>query len=326
MKKVIMMITVLFLSSCKTDKSPIVETNIKTITNENINLIITPDLSNRIEGLYPKPVSDVELITSIYRNYYPDIYRIKHRVMGQEDVIQFKFTNPAIIKKFKINLEGLTMDLSKMNLSQRIDFLANGGNDTALKTVDFEVQNIYTKALENVTGGDVYNYFKKEVTSTLIKKNKDPQIIDDTIIETQQRNIIVLLTDGYIEAGLFGAKNCHDKKCLYLSKVKVNQFRNEFLASGKTDLKDFFKNSGYGIIPIENKNLANTEVFVSEMYDRSLNIKTGSQTVSPNDYEIMQLFWSDWLEKSGVKHYKLLSTANTEEDFLNELKLFIKEG
>ncbi|MHA7944676.1 hypothetical protein ACJOV8_016485 [Formosa sp. 3Alg 14/1] len=319
MKKIIIVLSILLLNSCDVEK--------KTTINEHINLIITPDLSNRIEDLYPKPVSDIELITNIYNNYYPDIYNIGNRVIGQEDIVQFRFTNPTIINDFNINMKNLKMDLSNMNPSERITFLTKGGNKDILSSLDKEVNNIYSKAKENSTGGDIYNYFKKEITPTLIRNTADTLKIDDnTNVLNIQRNIIVLLTDGYIEAGLYGKSNCHEKKCFYLSKDKVNEFRKEFLASGNSNLEDFFKSSGYGIIPIENKNLKNTEVFVSEMYDRSLNRNTGSQTVSPNDFEIMSLFWSDWLEKSGVKHYKLLDTSNSKEEFFEELKAFISEA
>ena len=217
------------------------------------------------------------------------------------------------------------MDLSKMNPAERITFLTKGNYHNMLKSVDIEIKDIYRKAKENTTGGDIYNYFKNEVTSSVVKKTKKPKIAgSDTIIDIE-RNILVLLTDGYVEAGLYGANNCNGNKCLYLSQYRVNLFREEFLASGEKDLKHFFTNSGYGIIPVKNSNMDNMEVFVSEMYDRSLNKKTGSQTVSPNDFEIMKLFWEDWLEKSGVKHYKLLDTSNSKEDFLRELIGFIEE-
>lgn len=217
------------------------------------------------------------------------------------------------------------MDLSDMKPAERITYLTKGTYQNMLKSVDIEIRNIYRKAKENTTGGDIYNYFKNEITSTTIKKTRKPKIVgSDTIIDVQ-RNILVLFTDGYVEAGLYGEKNCIGNKCLYLSKSRVNLFREKFLASGEHNIKQFFRNSGYGIIPVKNANMENMEVFVSEMYDRSLNKKTGSQTVSPNDFEIMKLFWEDWLEKSGVQHYKLLDTSNSKEEFLRELIGFIEE-
>jgi hypothetical protein len=318
MFRIILFISVLFFASCQTER--------KTTTKEHINLIITPDLSNRIEKIYPKPVSDISLIKNIYSSYYPEIYNIKNRVLGQKDVIQFRFTNPAIINKFSVNLNNLKMDLSEMSASDRIDFLINGGSKGVLRSLNTELRDLYANAREHSTGGDIYNYFKKEISPVIVKETQPPKAFDETTIINLERNIIVLFTDGYLEAGLYGDENCFEKQCLFLSKEKVDQFRRAFLSSRNKSLEDFFLKSGYGIIPIENASLKNTEVFVAEMYDRSLNKNTGSQTVSPNDFEILTLFWSDWLEKSGVKRYKLLDISNSKEEFLSELKTFIKEG
>jgi len=317
MKKLILILSVFIFTACSKKG--------KLIVNEHVNLIITPDLSNRIEDLYSKPVSDIALINTVYKNYYPYIYKLKNRILGQEDLISLIFTNPAIISDFRINLRDFKMDLSDMKPAERITYLTKGNYQNLLVAVDSEIRDVYRQAKENTTGGDIYNYFKNEITSALVKKTRKPKIVgSDTIIDVQ-RNILVLLTDGYVEAGLYGEKNCNGNKCLYLSKSRVNLFRKEFLASGEDDLKQFFTNAGYGIIPVKNENMEHLEIFVSEMYDRSLNKKTGSQTVSPNDFEIMKLFWEDWLEKSGVQHYKLLDTSNSKEEFLRELTSFIEE-
>jgi hypothetical protein len=49
------------------------------------------------------------------------------------------------------------------------------------------------------------------------------------------------------------------------------------------------------------------------MYDRSLS-QGGNATVHPTDTEILKLFWSDWLEKSGVKRYELRPLMTTEAE------------
>ena len=100
MNKVILLFGVLLFASCTK--------NGKLIVNEHVNLIITPDLSNRIEDLYSKPVSDVTLINGIYNNYHPAIYNIKNRKVGQKDEIRLLFTNPAIISNFSINLNNIS--------------------------------------------------------------------------------------------------------------------------------------------------------------------------------------------------------------------------
>ncbi|WP_139959497.1 hypothetical protein [Flavicella sediminum] len=299
----------------------------KTQINEHLNIIITPDLSNRItEGMYPKPVKDEQLIESLYKNYYPEFYKINNRVIGQKDKIQVVLTNPSILKESHISLSNFSMDLSKFNPSECIKYLTHGENEEDLARTTIEIQKLYNYAQNNTTGGDVYNYLKKELNSSLVKGAAKPLQLDaNTTVINKYRNIIVLLTDGYIEAGLYGKSNCKGKQCLYLTSKIIADFRKEYLKANTTNLQEFFNKSGYGILPVVNKNLKNCEVLVVEMYDRTLNQKTGSQTVSPNDFEIMKLFWADWLKKSGVQHFKLLDVSTSEAEFLSNLKNFIKE-
>jgi hypothetical protein len=299
----------------------------KTQINEHLNIIITPDLSNRItEGMYPKPVKDEQLIESLYKNYYPEFYTINNRVIGQKDKIQVVLTNPSILKESHISLSNFSMDLSKFNPSECIKYLTHGENEDDLVRTAAEIQKLYSYAQNNTTGGDVYNYLKKELNSSVVKGAAKPVQLDaNTTVINKYRNIVVLLTDGYIEAGLYGKSNCKGKQCLYLTSKIISDFRKEYEQANTTNLQEFFNKSGYGILPVVNKNLKNCEVLVVEMYDRTLNQKTGSQTVSPNDFEIMKLFWADWLKKSGVQHFKLLDVSTSEAEFLSNLKNFIKE-
>lgn len=317
MRYILLIVGVIIFSNCDSKRV--------TTTNEHFNFIITPDLSNRIEEIYKKPILDQDLIVGLYEKYHSNFYNIKNRVIGQKDVIQFRFTNSKIIGDFNIEKSKLKMDLSTYNPKQRIEYLVKGGNKKLIGYVSRETNRIYDLAKNSKTGADIYNFLKKEVTETNIKSIKESKRVNGKKIVEKYRNILILITDGYIEAGLYGEENCLGKKCYYLSKSKVDEFREVFKKDGSSDLREFFQRSGYGIIPIDNPALKNVEVFVSEIYDRTLNRKTGSQTVTPNDFEIIKLFWADWLEKSGIKHYKLLDTSDSQEEFLSELKSFILE-
>jgi hypothetical protein len=248
-----------------------------------------------------------------------------NRAIGQKDEISLVLTNPLIIGQFSIDLNNFTLGLAKMNPSASIEYLTKGGFTKKVTEVEKELDNIYSKAIVNTTGGDVYNYLKEQINSITIKENEAPITINGITVENNYRNIIILLTDGYLEAGLYGKNNCKDKKCYYLDQAKISEFRDAYNKSGETNMKAFFKKSGFGIVPIENKYLNNVEVIVAELYDRSLNKVTGSQTVTPNDLEIIKLFWSDWFEQSGIKHYKLLGLSNSKEDFFENIIQFIEE-
>ncbi|MFI2744241.1 hypothetical protein ACG2LH_16015 [Zhouia sp. PK063] len=296
--------------------------------NEQLNIIVTPDLSNRIESsLYPKPVADTVLINAIYDDYFEKLYHIRKRVLGQKDRISMVFTNPAIINKFDIKANSFTLDLSNKLNADRISYLKGDQYKNDLSKIHKKTAELYHMALKNITGGDIYNYLKEQLNDNNIKSDKAPVIVEGTQIINRERNIVIMFTDGYIEAGLYGNSNCiaGTHKCFYLDKTRIDNFRKEFKKSDYKNLHEFFDNSDYGVVPVDNKVLPNVELLVVELYDRSLNLKTGSQTIVPNDYDILQLFWQDWLKKSGVKHFKLMKYTSSKEDFINSLVGFINE-
>jgi len=51
--------------------------------------------------------------------------------------------------------------------------------------------------------------------------------------------------------------------------------------------------------------------------------QNGNATEDISDMDIIKLFWSDWLTKSGVKKYELYSKAASESEVDNNIKDFI---
>ncbi|WP_143961223.1 hypothetical protein [Litoribacter populi] len=56
--------------------------------------------------------------------------------------------------------------------------------------------------------------------------------------------------------------------------------------------------------------------------DRSLD-KARNVTVFPTDYEILEIFWTNWMEKSGVKRFKMKRTLTSEMDAEQEISGFL---
>ena len=335
-KIVILIVSFFLLTSCGNDlNKKDLAINKSDLNNEKVNnhlnIIITPDLSNRISfHTQNKPVNDTVLIKELLDIYYPDIYKSNNRITGQKDEISFLFTNPTIISKHNINMEDLNINFSDFNDGQRIQYLVSFTKDIPLyeldkKRMNKEVRRIYNNFLINPGGADILNFFNTQMNASKIKKNSNPIKIDQTIVYNNQRNILVLFTDGYIEAGMYGENNCQDKQCVFLDETKVNEFRESYKASGKKNMKIFFEENNYGINPIENDQLKNLEVIVVEMYDRSL-ASSGSQRKIPNDLDILKLFWSDWLEKSGIKKYKLYGTVSSKDEFKKNIISFIEDN
>jgi hypothetical protein len=311
--------------SCKNDLKEEVS---KEIINENLNIILTPDLSNRVKtGLYPKPVSDLDLIGSILNSYYPTLYEYNHRISGQKDVINLAFTNANIIKEYNYKGEYI-IDISNKEEENELYLKTFDGTETQFKkeSITFleSIGELYQKTGVKPAGADISSFFKNKLNN--IVRKDEFAIIDKYNITTKFRNILVLFTDGYVEAGLYGKSNCLDNKCYFLDGVRIDKFRNDYKKNGKgKDLEIFFRENDYGILPVENDNLKNVEVFVCELYDRSLNKRTGSQTIVPNDLDIIKVFWKDWLTKSGFKKFKLVEKVNSIGEFETEFSMFLNE-
>ena len=319
----------LLVTSCKNDVNNNVSKKEK--VNNNLNLIITPDLSNRITiHTKHKPLNDTLLIKTLLNSYYPNIYGSNNRLTGQKDQISFLFTNSTIITEHNINMENLDMDFSEMTDGKRIQYFVSHTESIApfefdKEKMNNEVRKFYNNSYRNVGGADIFNFFNSKIKASKIKKNKKPLKINQTTVYNNQRNILILFTDGYIEAGMSGNENCKNNSCVFLDKKRVDNFRTKFKASAHSDMKAFFEENNYGIEPVKNDLLKDLEVIVVEMYDRSL-ADSGSQRKIPNDLDILKLFWADWLQKSGVKRHKLLGTVNSVDEFEKNIISFIEDN
>lgn len=324
--KVVVYCMLFILFSCGNDVEKVAHK--KAIVTEHLNIILTPDLSNRVQKKrYPKPVSDVHLMGSILENYYPSLYEYDHRISGQKDAIQLAFTNSNIVNEYDFDGEYL-IDINKKEEANPLYLKTFDGTVTQFKkeSIDFiaHIDTLYEKTNLIPAGADIGSFFKNKLNS-IVKKGEFNDV-QGYSISTKFRNILVLFTDGYVEAGIYGSKNCIGNTCYFLDGTVINNFRDDYKVNGKgKPMKDFFKDEGYGIIPIDNENLKDVEILVCELYDRSLNKRTGSQTVIPNDLDIIKLFWEDWLEASGFKRYKLLDKVNSIDEFQNDFKSFIHD-
>ncbi|RXJ51096.1 hypothetical protein [Gelidibacter gilvus] len=330
-KTIFSVCSLFMLMSClehDTNKSVDTASNVNKRTSVNLNIIITPDLSNRVQdNLYPKPVKDIDLISSVFSNYYPTLYEYKHRISKQKDAINLDFTNSNIINDY--DYKGVySFDIYKKEEQNSAYLKTFDGTQTQFekesKNFINDINTIYDKASKKPAGADIFSYFKK--LNTIIKKDILDVEVQNYSIDTKYRNILILFTDGYLEAGLYGERNCIDNKCYFLDGKLISKFRDDFNRNGKgRDLKTFFKEKEYGIIPVENPNLKNVEIFVCELYDRSLDTRSGSQRLIPTDFDIMKIFWQDWLEESGFKNIKIEAKVNSVDEFQTHLMAFINE-
>lgn len=158
----------------------------------------------------------------------------------------------------------------------------------------------------------------------LIKYPERPLTFNKQQYRNVHRNIVVLLTDGYIEAGLSRSQGCDGKQCRYLSGQLIAQFRQAYKSrrDKSESLQAFFNRNLYGITPVSNPHLKNVEVLVLEADDRSLT-RTGNPTLIPADFEIMKLFWEDWMKKSGVRHFEIHPVSRDAKEARDRFLSFV---
>jgi hypothetical protein len=277
------------------------------------NITFAPDLSNRVNpNLYKRPLNDVDLLKILAANLYPNILTEK-RSQYQQDKLLVDFINKGLIGQYSIQTDKLLIDFGRFSSQlARINYIVMDkppkptlGQDISIMTKEFN--RVYNSAIDDNVGADIWTYFDQGIDDKNVLLDELPKQSEGFTYINHYRNILILPTDGYIEAGIFG-------KGFDLAQQTINRFRKAFLASGETDLEKFYrKNPDYHIKAARNPRLKSMEVLVLEMYDRSLT-KSGSATVHPTDMEIMKLFWTDWLSQSGVKHFELHPYANSRAE------------
>jgi hypothetical protein len=321
-RAVIIALFITFLSSCSSGTAENRQrSTISKKAIEHFNIIVAVDLSNRQDPtISPRPLNDERIVKVLLDNVYPTILN-SGRSEGQQDRYTIEVVNKYLLSEFHVNSSALTFDFSKFKRQvDRIDYLRNKlkghtfSKDTAALMREFRA--IRASARAKSYGADIWTFMEEGITRNAVLVTHDNLEYDGESYEVNFRNILIILTDGYIEADLYGAKGCKPEKpkqCYYLSKSRIDEFRKSFLKSGKHNVEAYFPESGYGIVPVDNPVLKDMEVLVLELNDRSKG-KGGNATIHPTDLEIMGHFWTDWLHASSVKKVELWPIMARPED------------
>lgn len=280
------------------------------------NVVFAPDLSNRLNpSLYPKSVNDADIVEGVLKNIWP-ILRLK-RSEGQLDHYNVDFINKGLISMYKVNPESLNIDFQRFERqNDRINYVMSRGVPRTLpgdvSEFMLEYRKFNSKAAKSNNGADIWSYFQSGINERVVLPS-----LTKGKVNHKFRNIMVMFTDGYIEAGIYN-------KGFDLSASKVANFRKAFLKSKEPSMEVFLtKNSHFKITSARNPFLKNLEVIVVEMYDRSLS-KAGAATSHPTDLEIMKVIWTDWLRSSGVKRFELKAAASSQAEAVKYIMSFIK--
>lgn len=241
--------------------------------NTNLNVSLLLDLSDRINPeKYPNPAMeyyqrDVAYIATVSEAFKSHLANKKVRQIN--DRIQLFFepepSNPEI-NRMSHNLK---YQLTRMNVTNEI--LSDLSD-----TYQTEPLKIYELAIKDnhYVGSDTWSFFRNKVR--------------DYSIEKEHRNILVILTDGYMYH--MNNRRTEGNKTTFLTP--------EYIRSVKLDSPEWatvFKNEEYGFIPAT-ENLDDLEILV-----------LGINPDKKNEYEgeLIKQYWGDWFQKMDVKRFEI---------------------
>lgn len=239
--------------------------------SQNLNISVFLDISDRIDPrTHPNATMeyyerDLGYIQSIEKAFVTHVSNKK--VVLINDALQV-FLDPAPADK-EINqlLTGLRISLNKDNVSKEMI--------TSIGTTYSEYcEKIYKLAIENnnFVGSDIWGFMKNKVK--------------DYCIKPESRNILVILTDGYI----FHKDNKikEGNRSSYITPATIRQ-----LGLMNADWKSKFDQKDIGFITA-NKEINDLEVLV-------LGINPAKN--SPYEQDIIEAYWKKWLDEMGVKKH-----------------------
>lgn len=214
--------------------------------------------------------------------------------------------------------------------SERSDYIyRNKGN----QSLDYDLEKLNTafaslyqdkKKTGSWLPADMWYFFQDKLAFPILDTSAFHYVYNKIPFVNRYKNYVIVLTDGYIEAGRYDGDSSMKSGNIfrYLSSDIVEKFRRNVNAA-RRPMNDFFKQSGYGIMPVSNPSLKDCHVLILEMFDRSV-IK-GYSTKSPKDMEVLKVFWRDWLMKSGLPstNFDVISTMDSPQDVNTVVKQFL---
>jgi hypothetical protein len=277
-KSIIIILFILFIiNGCKTTVE-----NKKLIRPYHLNISVLLDLSDRIDTIkfskqpqqYLRDISAVEIIVKYFKEY---ISQPEKGTFNSNDKLKIYFHPVPNDPEIANIAQKLYIDLEEIDIPEKKKIFKE------LDSVFTEnLKKIYFKTMEEkkYIGSDIWRFMKDEVMMKCIEK------------DTTFRNILIIITDGYIywEHNKLNLNNRFN----YITGAfsHFNQFRDPILLSSK------FDNDDYGFIKVQ-ENLDNLEILVLEV---------SPPIEYPQDFDIIKKYWTKWFDEMRVKKYDIEKT------------------
>lgn len=241
---------------------------------KNLNVSVLIDLSDRIDPeKNPNPTMeyfqrDIEYIKSIDKGFLDHIKG--KRVIQLNDQMQVFFNPEPSDPKMNDLTKELKISFDKNTTKDNIDLVD--------KKYSALPSQIYESAIKDkqYVGSDIWEFFKNKV--------------QDYCIKDDHRNILFILTDGYIFHK--DSKFSEEKKTSYLTPELVRSLKLN-TSNFKTKIQD----KELGFIKA-NDDLDNLEVIVL-----GINPAKGN----PFEGDVIKEYWENWFKEMKIKKYQIKS-------------------
>lgn len=291
--KISMSLLLILFFSCKEEsKTESKETPTKSSVSENYNISILVDLSDRISlkknpnptmEIYQRDLGYIKSVSEAFTDH------LKSKRMRQiNDKMQLFFNPEPENPEINSISKELKIMVNKDNASKK--FL-NSINDT----YSSKTSKIYESAIKDdkYIGSDIWNFFDSKV--------------QDQCIDKDFRNILIILTDGYMFYEGTQIKDGNLSSYLTPQLIKQNGLN-------KNDWQKKFDSEDFGFIKVDT-DLSNLEVLV-------LGINPSKN--NPFEEKVIKAYWTKWLSEMKIKHFEI-KNADLPSNMDKIIKDFISE-
>lgn len=271
---------ILVVFSCKNEKQEehkVTDDNIpnktKMTKTENLNISFLLDLSDRINPqkysnatmeFYMRDISYIKSVSDAFLAHLE-----KKKVRNMNDKIQLYFDPEPKNQSINLLSDSLKYHINKSNASLEVlEEIKNAYHN--------KPKSIYEAAIEDNTyiGSDTWRFFKNKV--------------NDFCISKEHRNILIILTDGYI----------YHKNTLIKENKATSYLTPQLIRQHKLNTKDWKKKmerENFGFIAAT-ENIENLEILV---------LGINPDTKNPYEEDVILKYWSDWFDRMNVKKYEI---------------------
>jgi hypothetical protein len=273
-KLIIILLFTILAFSCKKEKKEEDDNTTKTKdVSENLNISLLLDLSDRISPTkYPNPTMEYYLRDVGYINSVSQVFtehvRSKKVILAHDKIQLFFDPTPLNPEINKISKD-LKIEFNKRNISKEII----SKSKITYSTKPLEIYKLAIKD-RNYIGSDIWKFFKTN--------------INDYCVEKDYRNILVILTDGYIYYKDTQIREGNLTTYLTPELVKISNLNS-------SDWSKKMISQKFGFLKANN-NLSNLEILVLGINPNPKN---------PYEEDVIKAYWTNWFQTMKVKRFEI---------------------